>query len=78
MGGKYELPAELLMKLIETEVDVGTLGNRRGIMNKLQSILNQDWDDLDTVNQRNLQQEKYNSWKDKLEDLQMKYDMVNK
>ena len=78
LSGKYELPAELLMKLIETEVDVGTLGNRRGIMNKLQSILNQDWDDLETVNQRNLQQEKYNSWKDKLEDLQMKYDMVNK
>ncbi|CAA0097897.1 Uncharacterised protein [BD1-7 clade bacterium] len=77
LSNKHGAPAELLMKLIEAEVEVGTLGNRRGIMNKLKSILNQDWDNLETINERNAQQERHNSWKDKLTELQQQYDMVS-
>ena len=76
LSAKYGAPAELIMKLVETEIEIGSLGNRRGIMNKLQTILSQDWDDLDTVNQRNLSQEKHDSWQKKLEELQEKYDSV--
>jgi DNA sulfur modification protein DndC len=69
--------AELIMKLIETEVEVGALSNRRGIMNKIQTVLNQDWGELNTINERNLEQKKHDSWKEKLTELQEKYDKVN-
>jgi len=77
LSKKHAIPAELVMKLIETEIEVGVLSNRRGILNKVQTVLNQDWDELSTINERNLEQEKHDSWKEKLTELQEKYDMVN-
>lgn len=39
----------LLKKIIDAEVEVSGLGNRRGIRKKLESILRQDWNDLDST-----------------------------
>jgi len=36
----------LLKKIIDAEVEVSGLGNRRGIRKKIESILRQDWDEL--------------------------------
>jgi DNA sulfur modification protein DndC len=41
--------SELLKKVINIEVDASGLGNRRGINNKIESVLKQDWDDLGDV-----------------------------
>jgi DNA sulfur modification protein DndC len=38
---------------MEAELEISGLGNRRGILQKLESVLRQDWDDLETINERN-------------------------
>ena len=53
LSEKYEVPAPLIRKLMEAELQVSGLGNRRGILQKLDSILRQDWDDLESINERN-------------------------
>ena len=39
--------------MLEAELQVSGLGNRRGILNSLESILQRDWEDLDAINERN-------------------------
>lgn len=53
LSDKYNVPASLIRKLMEAELQVSGLGNRRGILQKLESILRQDWDDLESINERN-------------------------
>ena len=50
---KYQIPAPLIRKLMEAELQISGLGNRRGILQKLETILRQDWDDLEAINARN-------------------------
>jgi len=39
--------------MLEAELQVSGLGNRRGILNSLESILQRDWEDLESINERN-------------------------
>ncbi len=41
---EYEVPAELIMKLIELELSMEGLSVRRGLLRKMESLLEQDWD----------------------------------
>ncbi len=41
---EYEVPAELIMKLIELELSMEGLSVRRGLLRKIESLLEQDWD----------------------------------
>ena len=54
LSREYGVSAPMVRKLMEAELQVSGLGKRRGILQKLESILRQDWEDLDTVNERNL------------------------
>lgn len=76
LGEKHGVPAELIMKLIEAELSVSGLGRRKGISNKLVSILKQDWESLEAINERNSEAEKHDIWKEKLEDLKSRYEEV--
>lgn len=53
LSSKYGVPAALIRKMLEAELQVSGLGNRRGILNKLESILQRDWEELNEINKRN-------------------------
>ena len=72
LSEKYNIPAELIMKLIETETSVLGLGNRRGVLSKLENILNQDWGSLEEIKER-YKSAPQNSWKEKLNELSKQY-----
>lgn len=76
LGGKYNVPAELIMKLIEVELSVSGLGKRKGVLQKLETILNKDWETLEEINKRNIKSAKHDLWKDKIEQLKKEYNEV--
>lgn len=78
LGEKHGVPAELIMKLLEVELSVSGLGKRKGIMQKLESIIKMDWESLDEINMRNLSKRSGSSWKDKIKELQSKHDEAPK
>ncbi len=53
LSAKYRIPSSMVRKLLEAELQVAGLGKRRGILQKIESILRQDWEELDEVNERN-------------------------
>ncbi len=76
LGNKHNVPAELIMKMIEVELTASGLGKRKGILQKLETVLNKDWESLEEINTRNIQSAKNNTWKDKLEELKAEYSRV--
>ncbi|RLQ20255.1 DNA phosphorothioation system sulfurtransferase DndC [Seongchinamella sediminis] len=50
---KYEeetnVPAAMIMKMMEVELDMSGLSRRDGLLNRLESILNQDWSSFEDV-----------------------------
>lgn len=50
-----DVPSELLKKVINLEIEVSGLGNRRGITTKLESILKQDWGGIEETLERRIQ-----------------------
>ncbi len=76
LGLKYNIPAELIMKLIEVELSVNGLGKRKGVLQKLETVLKKDWESLDEINKRNIETAKHDLWKDKIEDLKNQYNEV--
>lgn len=53
LSEKYGVPSALIRKMLEAELQVSGLGNRRGILNSLEGILQRDWEDLERINERN-------------------------
>jgi len=76
LGEKHNIPAELIMKMIEVELSVSGLGKRKGILQKLESVLNKDWETLDEINTRNIELAKNDTWKEKLDQLKQEYSQV--
>jgi DNA sulfur modification protein DndC len=74
LGEEHGVPAQLLMKLLEVEISAGGLGQRRGILNKLESVLRKDWDSLEEIKERKAETSEFDNWKDKLDELQQQYD----
>ena len=46
-GNEADVSSELLKKIIDVEVEVSGLGSRRGINNKIESILKKDWESVE-------------------------------
>lgn len=74
LGKKHGVPAELIMKLLEIEISTSGLGQRRGVLNKIESILKNDWETLDAIKQRKSNSAPYEAWQEKLSSLQKKYE----
>jgi len=53
LSHKHGVPAAMIRKLLEAELQVAGLGRRRGILQNIESILRQDWEDLEEINARN-------------------------
>lgn len=66
----YSVPAELAMKLIELELSMDGLGKRIGMMNKIGTLLNQDWGSLESI----IAKKEASSHKPKLKGIDVGYD----
>jgi DNA sulfur modification protein DndC len=75
---EFGVPAEMVMKLIDIELAMTGLSRRTGILNKIESILKQDWGSLEDINQRKLNPERKNIYKDKLNALNQHYEELSK
>lgn len=72
----HQVPAELIMKLIELELSMEGLSVRRGLLRKMESLLEQDWDAetsheyrMDSIKQLDSYEKEMNDLRDKYEDL---------
>ena len=71
---KHNTPAELIMKLLEVELSKIGANKRHGIFQKLDSILEQDWDTFEVASKRHESFRKAgNSYDATLEQLQQEY-----
>lgn len=49
LEGEHEVPHELVMKLIELEQSMDGLSRRKGLFNKIGTLLNRDWGSLEEI-----------------------------
>lgn len=70
--------AEMMMKLIDIELAMTGLSRRTGILNKIESVLKQDWGSLEDINHIKLNPERKNIYKEKLEKLNKRYEELSK
>ena len=77
LSEKHTVPSELIVKLIEEEIVSSGLGKRRGVIKKIEGVLKNDWEDLETVMKRKSKQEKETAWDDKLKQLSDLYEQVD-
>lgn len=71
---EYGAPAEMMMKLIEIELTMTGLSRRKGILNKIETVLKQDWESLEDINERNFNPQRLNVYKEKLDALKKRYE----
>ena len=62
------------MKLIEVELSMTGLSRRKGILNKIESVLKKDWGSLEDINKRNLSPKRHNLYSEKLDSLKQQYE----
>lgn len=77
LGTEYNIPSELIIKLIEVELSVSGLGKRKGVLQKLENVLKKDWGSLDEINDRNIKSSKNDLWKETLNALQKEYSEIS-
>ncbi|WP_108124331.1 DNA phosphorothioation system sulfurtransferase DndC [Saccharospirillum mangrovi] len=53
LAEEYGVSGHLIRKMLEAEIEVSGLGNRKGILSSLESIMQRDWESLEEVNIRN-------------------------
>ncbi|WP_422462996.1 MULTISPECIES: DNA phosphorothioation system sulfurtransferase DndC [unclassified Endozoicomonas] len=70
----YEVPAELIMKLIELELSMEGLSVRRGLLRKMETLLEQDWDADSSHEYRIKSVEQLDSYEKEMKELREKYE----
>ena len=74
LEAKHNVPAELIMKLLEVELSQIGASKRRGVLQQLDSMLAMDWEGFDIVNERIQKRRKISNLYDKtLERIQQEY-----
>ncbi|WP_139117655.1 hypothetical protein [Endozoicomonas atrinae] len=71
---QHQVPAELIMKLIELELSMEGLSVRRGLLRKMESLLEQDWDADNSHDYRIDSLKKLDSYEKEMSDLKEKYE----
>lgn len=57
LGESYDIPPSLPQKLLELEIAMDGLSRRRGLMDRMDRLLNQDWEDLESIKTRHASRE---------------------
>jgi DNA sulfur modification protein DndC len=73
LEAQYGAPAEMIMKLMEVELSMSGLSRRKGMIDKLTSILEQDWEALEDVKATRGQAEQRSVYRQKIDELQERY-----
>ncbi|UZE31147.1 DNA phosphorothioation system sulfurtransferase DndC [Pseudomonas asplenii] len=68
------VPAVLIMKLIDAELSFSGLSRRKGILNELQRILEQDWGGLDDALERRSTPSTHDTYKTAFDSLKAEFD----
>lgn len=71
---KFNISAAMIQKLVEVEIEMSGLSQRRGVLKKLQSVLSKDWETLEEINERNEWAPNSDLWREKIEDFQNQLD----
>lgn len=70
----FHISTAMVQKLVEVEIEMSGLSQRRGVLNKLQAILLKDWGTLEEINERNEQAPNSDLWRGKIESFQTQLD----
>ena len=76
LESEYEVPAELVMKLIELEQNLDGLGKRRGFLNQIGQLLEQDWGSLESIKKKHQSPSMNFNYDDALENLTNEYEAL--
>ncbi|WP_422449114.1 MULTISPECIES: DNA phosphorothioation system sulfurtransferase DndC [unclassified Endozoicomonas] len=75
---QHQVPAELIMKLIELELSMEGLSVRRGLLRKMESLLEQDWDADNSHDYRIESLRKLDSYDKEMNELRTMYEELTK
>ncbi len=78
LGRKYEVPTELVMKLIELEFSIDGIGKRKGFVNKIEKILTLEWDTFENIKAKRAESRSGNVYQEKLDELSREYEALQR
>lgn len=80
---EFDVPSELIIRLMEVQLSQSSLSRRRGVVADLEKILKQDWEDFEEIEGRMKETQAKlkerldaNSYDEKLQELQVRYDAI--
>ncbi len=73
---KYDVPAELIMKLVELEFSIDGLGKRRGFLKKIESLLQLEWGAFEQIKEKREITIRSGSYDDQLAHLAKEYEAL--
>lgn len=85
LGTEFDVPAELVMKLLELEQAMDGLSRRKGLYKKIDSLLKQDWGSYEEIREKMVKHKHQHSldknvdkgYDDRLADLATEYESLN-
>lgn len=78
LEAKYDVPAELIMKLIELEFSIDGLGKRRGFLRKIENLLQLDWGTFDVIQEKRKSIKSNGNYGEQLEALAKEYEALTR
>ncbi len=78
LSEKHDVPAELIMKLIELEFSIDGLGKRKGFLHKIEKLLQRDWGSFDQIIEKHELTLPSSAYDEKLKGLTEEYEALRK
>ncbi|MBB3047426.1 DNA sulfur modification protein DndC [Litorivivens lipolytica] len=69
VASKHDISPEMIMKLLEVELSVSGLGRRKGVHQRLLSVLKQDWGSLEEIKEKHQKTKPDGYWKSEIQKL---------
>lgn len=74
---KYNVRAEMIMKLLEIELSMSGLARRRGLTSKLQDVLSKDWQSIEDVNSERAKIDLRSVYRQKLDEIGKRLEAIS-
>ena len=78
LEAKHNVPAEMIMKLLEVELSMDGLSRRRGLTDRINSLLTRDWIDENNFEENRTIVEANMGFEERLEEIEKEYEFVKK
>ncbi len=73
---EYGVPAELIMKLLEVELSMNGLARRKGLIDRLKTIFDRDWESLDDLKEERSKIDRRSSYRRNIDELNARYEVL--